>query len=230
MSIAIDYRKEIKEGITADQAAVRRAIAFATEDLLKATAFILSKASEWNIDAEKVILSGGSAGAITCLHAVYELSAESPLAKIVPTGFNYAGLISHAGCIVVPRDSLLWKNKPCPMLLMHGDKDQAVPFENYSIEGNLYAGSNYIHKQLVQLDVPHWLYQEAGADHIVALKPLQYNFSEIDAFIEKFVMQKNAASVHTIWTDKNPGSMTKMFELVPLYITGWDKTDEEVEK
>ncbi|MGW8316989.1 MAG: hypothetical protein ACWGNV_15440 [Bacteroidales bacterium] len=118
--------------------------------------------------------------------------------KALPQGFNYAGVVSHSGCIVVPQDSIEWKLTPCPVLLMHGNKDQLVPFENYSIEGNLYAGSNYIHKQFVELAVPHWLYEEAGADHIVALKPLQYNFGEIDTFIEKLVMQGKHANVHTV--------------------------------
>jgi len=112
---------------------------------------------------------------------------------------------------------------------MHGNSDQLVPFENYSIEGNLYAGSNYINNQLIALDVPHWLYEEDGADHIVALKPLQYNFGEIDTFIEKFVIEGELAIVHTVWADKIPGSMDKMYEIVPLYLNGWEKTDEEVE-
>lgn len=112
---------------------------------------------------------------------------------------------------------------------MHGNIDQLVPFDNYTIEGNLYAGSNYIHKQFEESAIPHWLYEEAGADHIVSLKPLQYNFGEIDTFIEKFVMQGEHAIVHTVWADEVPGSMDKIYDIVPLYINGWEKTDEEVE-
>ncbi|MCB0850904.1 MAG: alpha/beta hydrolase [Bacteroidetes bacterium] len=229
VSISIDYRKELKAGESADQPSVLRAINYATEDLFDATAFILKKAEEWNIDTEKIIISGGSAGAVACLNAEYEICNSTELASRLPKGFNYAGIVSQAGCITVPKDSLEWQTAPCPILLMHGDKDLQVPYENYSIEGNLYAGSNYIHKQLVEMDTPHWLYIEAGADHIVALKPLQYNFSEIDAFIDKFVIKGEHAMVHTVWTDKEPGSMEKMFEIVPLYMIGWEKTDEEVE-
>jgi hypothetical protein len=67
-----------------------------------------------------------------------------------------------------------------------------------------------------------------GADHIVALKPLQYNFGETDTFIDKFVMKGLQAIVHTIWADSKPDTMGDMFKVVPLYMTGWDKTDEEV--
>lgn len=229
VSISIDYRKEVDPNVQPDQPSVMRAVAYATEDLFDATAFILEKAEEWNIDPGKIIISGGSAGAVTCLNAEYEISTGSERSQRLPEGFNYAGIVSHAGCVVVAHDSLIWKKAPAPMLLMHGDIDQAVPFESYSIEGNLYAGSNYIHQQLEALQVPHWLYQEAGADHIVALKPLQYNFGEIDTFIEKFVLQGKKTSVHTVWKDAQPDSMARMFEVVPLYMIGWEKTDEEVE-
>lgn len=229
VSISIDYRKALVAGQQPDQESVLQAVSFATEDLIDATAFILSKSEEWNIDPNKIIISGGSAGAVTCLHAEYEICSGSDLAQNLPEGFNYAGIISHAGSLVIPQDTVIWKKDPCPMLLMHGDIDQAVPFEHYSLEGNLYAGSNYIHRQLIDLDAPHWLYVEEGADHIVALKPLQYNFGEIDTFIDKFILKGEHAVVHTVWRDKEPGSMAKMFDIVPLYMTGWDKTDEEVE-
>ena len=116
------------------------------------------------------------------------------------------------------------------MLLMHGSKDDLVTINSTKLSGTLYAGSNYIHNQLEQMNVSHWFYEEIGADHIVALKPLQYNFGEIDTFIDKFVMKKTQSIVHTQWKDKTPGSMAKMSEIVPLYINGWEKTDEEVER
>ena len=229
VSISIDYRLGVKEGVQASQEVVMNAVKIACEDLFDATAFILAKADEWNIDKEKIIISGGSAGAITCLTAEYDICTAGEFVNPLPKDFNYAGIVSHSGCVVVHQDTLTWTKTPCPMLLMHGSKDQAVPFENYSIEGNLYAGSNYIHKQFVELSHPHWLYEEAGADHIVALKPLQYNDAEIDSFIDKFVINGKHSIVHTVWEDKEPDSMEKMFDVVPLYMIGWDKTDEEVD-
>jgi hypothetical protein len=229
MSFSIDYRLGIKEGVQPDQATTMHAVSIACEDLIDATAFILEKADEWNIDTEKIIISGGSAGAITCLHAEYEICAEREHANHLPEGFNFAGVISHAGCIIVPQDSLEWNKAPCPILLMHGSADQLVPFDAMHDPGIIYAGSNYLHQQFARLNYSHWFYDESGADHIVALKPLQYNFGEIDTFIDKFIMKGKPAVVHTVWADDKPDSMTEMFEVVPLYITGWDKTDEEVE-
>jgi dienelactone hydrolase len=228
VAIVIDYRLGIKNGIQPGEETIMKAVSFASSDLIDATAFILTKANEWNIDTSKIIISGGSAGAITCLTAEYDICSGGKFSSRLPKGFNYAGIISHAGCVIAQQDTLTWKKTPCPMLLMHGSKDQLVPFDTRSVSGDIYAGSNYIHNQFVKLNFPHWLYEEVGADHIVALKPLQYNFGEMDAFIDKFVMKGQQAIVHTLWADNKPDSMQDMMKVVPLYITGWDKTDEEV--
>jgi poly(3-hydroxybutyrate) depolymerase len=230
VSFAISYRLGIKNGQQANQGMVLNAVNIAVEDLFDATAFILKNADKWNIDKDKIMISGGSAGAVTCLTAEYDICSAGKYASKVPQGFNFAGVVSHAGCVVVTQDTLAWKKTPCPILLMHGDKDVQVPFDSWDLEGNIYAGSNYIHKQLITMDAPHWFYIEEGADHIVALKPLQYNFGEIDNFIDRLVLKGEHATVKTGWKDKVPGSMEKMFEIVPLYMTGWEKTDEEVEQ
>ena len=228
VSVAINYRLGLKGKDKPDQPTVMRAVGMATQDLIAATAFILSKEKEWNIDPAKIITSGGSAGAIACLTAEYDICSNGEYAKALPKDFNYAGIISHAGAIIVKQDALNWQKTPCPMLLMHGSKDQLVPFNSYSLEGNLYAGSNTIHEQLTKINVPHWLYEEAGADHIVALTPLQHNFSEIDSFLDKFVMKGQRASVHTVWTSEKPVPLAEFMKIVPLYGIGWEKTDDEV--
>lgn len=230
ISVSINYRLGITPGKQPDNETINSAVSIASEDLINATAFILSKAEEWNINTKKIIISGGSAGAITCLNTEYAICTYGAFSDKLPKDFNYAGLISHAGNVVIPQDTLIWKKAPCPMLLMHGSVDQLVTFNSVKHSNTLYAGSNYIHKQLEQMDIPHWLYEETGADHIVALKPLQHNFGEIDTFIDKFIMKKTHAIVHTQWKDKVPDSMADMAKVVPLYLAGWEKTDEEVEK
>ena len=230
VSISINYRLSIKADTPFDRGKLSQAAALATEDLIDATAFVISKAKEWNIDTEKIIISGGSAGAITCLNAEYAIISQGKFAEKLPEDFNYAGVISHAGNVIVQQDTLDWKKIPCPMLLMHGSADQLVTFNSSKIGNTLFAGSNYLHKQFEKMNAPHWLYEEVDADHIVALKPLQYNFWEIDSFIQRFVLNKSNAMIHTQWKDKKPDSMTEMAAVVPLYMSGWEKTDEEVEQ
>jgi len=230
VSISINYRLSIKADTLFDRGKLSQAATLATEDLIDATAFVISKAKEWNIDTEKIIISGGSAGAITCLNAEYAIISQGKFAEKLPKDFNYAGVISHAGNVIVQQDTLDWKKIPCPMLLMHGSADQLVTFNSSKIGNTLFAGSNYLHKQFEKMNAPHWLYEEVDADHIVALKPLQYNFWEIDSFIQRFVLNKSNAIIHTQWKDKKPDSMAEMATVVPLYMSGWEKTDEEVEK
>ena len=230
VSISINYRLSIKADTPFDRGKLSQAAALATEDLIDATAFVISKAKEWNIDTEKIIISGGSAGAITCLNAEYAIISQGKFAEKLPEDFNYAGVISHAGNVIVQQDTLDWKKIPCPMLLMHGSADQLVTFNSSKIGNTLFAGSNYLHKQFEKMNAPHWLYEEVDADHIVALKPLQYNFWEIDSFIQRFVLNISNAIIHTQWKDKKPDSMTEMAAVVPLYMSGWEKTDEEVEQ
>lgn len=229
VSISINYRLGLTPGAQPDLDMINQAVSMACEDLFDATAFIISKAQAWNIDPEKIIISGGSAGAIVCLNAEYTLCSQGKFSEKLPKDFNFAGVISHAGNVIVQQDTLDWEKIPCPMLLMHGSNDQQVTFNSNKIMNTLFAGSNYLHQQFKKMNVPHWLYEEVGADHIVALKPLQYNFWEIDSFIARFVMAKSTAIIHTQWSDKKPASMADMATVVPLYIAGWEKTDEEVE-
>jgi poly(3-hydroxybutyrate) depolymerase len=227
VAISIDYRLGLANKQQPDEATVMKAVSLGYGDLIDATAFIISKANEWNIDTSKIIISGGSAGAVACLMAEYDICSGGEFSNRLPKSFNYAGIISHAGCIITHQNSLTWKKAPCPMLLMHGSVDQLVPFDTKSVSGDFYAGSNYLHNQFAKLNYPHWFYEEIGADHIVALKPLQYNFGETDEFIDKFVMNGKKAIVKTVWTDSKPDSMQDMFNVVPLYINGWEKYEIE---
>lgn len=72
--VSIDYRTLLKEADPASmasadgfKAALVEAIGAATADMLKATAFVYSKAGEWNIDPNLMFACGSSAGAITAL-------------------------------------------------------------------------------------------------------------------------------------------------------------------
>src|SRR5260221_904566 len=182
VSISINYRLSIKADTLFDRGKLSEAATLATEDLIDATAFVISKAKEWNIDTEKIIISGGSAGAITCLNAEYSIISQGKFAGKLPKDFNYAGVISHAGNVIVQQDTLDWKKIPCPMLLMHGSADQLVTFNSSKIGNTLFAGSNYLHKQFEKMNAPHWLYDEVDADHISALQPLPDNSLELDSF------------------------------------------------
>lgn len=231
VAFQIDYRlgaaPHNKWGFTNVNDAVR----LSTEDLVSATRFILDHQKEWNINPRRVMISGGSAGAIYVLTAEYDLCNDEPYTRILPEDFNWAGVISHAGAIPA-NDTLVWKRKPCPLMLMHGTKDNIVPIEKKYVEGKNYYGSIYIASQLEKMKAPHWLYLVIGADHIVAMKPLVDNHEDMDRFIRKFVNEQIDASAFTEWADKVPDSMTTvddMIKAVPLYIYGYGKYLDEMD-
>lgn len=232
LSVSIDYRLGLAEGNTYGLKSMEEIVRIGNEDLIDATNFILSKEKEWNIDPKTVMLSGGSAGAINSLTIEYDICNDAAYTKRLPDGFNYAGIISQAGCIEMKTDTLIWNKKPCPMLLFHGTNDGALPVDKGGLMGSTWAGTKYIHRQLAEMDVPHWTFIEKGADHVIAMKCLTDNNTETDAFFHKFIKEKNKSIVYTEWADKEPKGMASVDEMIkyaPLYILGFGKYLEELD-
>jgi len=237
VSVSIDYR------LGANQAAflpdgtskygvkgTHDIIRLACEDLVDATTYMLNK-KELNIDPTKVLTSGGSAGAFTIVCTEYDLCNDAAYTKRLPDGFNYAGIISHAGAVGNLGDTITWQHTPCPMLLMHGSKDQIVAIERGVSGDEQIFGSIYLHRQFEQMGVPHWLYVEKGADHCIAMKGLDLT-GEADRFYKDYVENKKAKSAVTEWEDNEPATMediSAMIKNVPLYIIGYEKYLEEMD-
>lgn len=188
---SIDYRTMLRY---ADPAAMTTpdgfrnnliaAIDTATVDLFKATAFIVSRADEWNVDTTRVFTCGSSAGAITVLQAEYYLCDGSPLPGRcgLGAGFNYAGVISMAGAICsdgMPR----WQKTPCPMLLFHGDADAIVPYEKAVLGEFGLWGSKTVSDTLAAGSVPHSFHIFNGSSHEIATDPMNGNMGEILDFV-----------------------------------------------
>ena len=81
--ISIDYRKGLtKYGYNpAPPEEMEKAIDMALDDLTDAMAFVLSRADEWKVDKDKVMLSGSSAGGITTLLSIYDICNDGPYSK-----------------------------------------------------------------------------------------------------------------------------------------------------
>ena len=100
--ISIDYRLGLANNKQPDEEAVMKAVSLGYGDLIDATAFIISKANEWNIDTGKIIISGGIAGAVACLMAEYDIcSGDSfqvsfPKGLIMPELFLMQAVLLHA--------------------------------------------------------------------------------------------------------------------------------------
>ncbi len=202
--VSIDYRLGMKQAV--GSAALTeatfapvfiRTLSMAVEDLYDATAYVLRHAGEWGVDPARIVTCGSSAGAITVLMGEYGLCNGSPLAAVLPEGFDYAGIVSFAGAIFDRTDDLHWARQPAPMQLFHGDADRNVPYGAVRYEGVGFFGSEYIARQLQENSVPHWFYAEADADHALAVSPMNGLRCEIDEFLDRLVLGREPLMIDT---------------------------------
>lgn len=150
------------------------AIRAAVEDIYDATRFLLENESVLGIDRNHFVISGGSAGAISVNMAEYWLVNEDAIAAGMPEGFNYAGVVSFAGGIwKYGTEDPVWKNKPCPYMFVHGNKDQLVPYGRVTLASCNYGafGPDVICEQLRSMEVPYHRYTSMEADHYMAGGP-----------------------------------------------------------
>lgn len=219
--VSIDYRLGLKKAMEAGPLDDRTfapafigTLAMAIEDLYSATAYVCAHTADWGIDPARIIASGSSAGAITVLMGEYGICNSSPLAQVLPEGFNYAGVISFAGAIFGMGDDLVWNTTPAPMLLFHGDADRNVPYGAIRYEGAGFFGSEYIAKQLTQQRIPHYFYSVTNTDHSIATRPMFENRYEMDAFLEKMVFGRQPLIIDTYVTPLDAPEIPKNFTMV----------------
>ena len=143
------------------------------------------------------VASGSSAGAITVLQAEYDLCNGHELAKRLPAGFNYAGVISYAGAVsgVFPPH---WEKMPCPIMLFHGDADKTVPFEQAAMEniGGLW-GSSAVAKSLENLQASYYFYKVENAGHEISGLPMSRNQYDIMSFLSRQVLGDENLAITT---------------------------------
>lgn len=210
---------------------VLESVTMACDDVVDATNFILNK-KEWKANAAKVSVGGGSAGAVASLTLVYDVCNNADYTKKLPKDFAYAGVISQAGAVGTLAEETTWAKKPCPIMFFHGSIDELVPLEKSKIAETNFMGTEYLTRQLKDMDVPHWTWIEKGADHVMAMKPLTSYLEEQTYFLKEFVVKGNKSSVRTDWADKEPAAMQSvdmMLKYVPMYILGFGKYLEDMD-
>lgn len=231
LGASIDYRLGALDGNPYGCKSLMDIFRLATADMADATRYIIDN---FKVDPTKIVTSGGSAGAMTVLQMEYDICNDKDYLKAsLPEGFNYAGVIPAAGAICTDDNKEpVWPRKPCPMLIMHGSNDPLVPLDTADVLGTKLFGSMFLHGQFKADKVPHWLYIEKGADHIVAMKHLTDNLEETEKFYRSFINDGKDSIVVTEWQDAEPASMAcvnAMIKNAPLYILGYDKYLNEID-
>ena len=191
---AIDYRLGLKGSKKAPSLFNRRplinAIAMAVEDTYVATAYLLQRAQDLNIDTAKILLSGSSAGAITVLQSDYEKRNGFNKATVLPASFQYAGVIAFAGAVYSREGKPDYKIAPAPTLLFHGDSDNIVPYNKISFLGSGIFGSKALAAKRKNDGFPYAFYTFENIGHDVALFPMLECQQEIHSFIQEHVIGK----------------------------------------
>lgn len=178
VGVSISYRllrKGEKTGFSCDCSRADKVTVFkeSAYDLWDAIYFIHSKKNELNIDPEKIIVGGSSAGAETVLNAVYMkdwlFEQPSKYDDIQP-----ALVWSQAGAVIDER--YINEHNAIPALLFHGTADKLVPYgtapHHYCAPekaGYLWLdGSKTIADKLKALKTSYALYTYEDAGHGIA--------------------------------------------------------------
>ena len=225
IAVAIDYRLAIKQAKQRGEitpANIRetylRAIRWGVEDLFDATLYVLKHADEWNIDPDRIVIAGSSAGATNSLVAEFNVANQTELAKAsLPPTFRYAGVISMAGAFWLEDNTpFAWTRPPAPIMFIHGGKDQLVTYD--SDEKNSAYGPVYAQRQFASRGYSSWFIDLPEADHTMAFAGLIDYRNETEAFLEKLVWGQQPLSIHTVETGKTPKTFGNVAALYRRYL------------
>ena len=143
-------------------------IDIATEDCAAALVWVVANAGKLNINPDRIVLTGCSAGAITVLQLDYCRANALPQASVLPDGWKPAAVVPYAGAIMC-KGKPEYKTPPAPTMLMHGTKDKIVAYKRFPrlLRHALY-GSATVFKQMKKQDFPVWIMRYEGIGHEVA--------------------------------------------------------------
>jgi len=104
-----------------------KAIRIAASQTWHATAWLIDRQDEFNLDTSSIFLGGSSAGAEAVLHAPFWDRQRMQLyGPALDSGFTYAGVVAGAGAIMDL--NLITRENQIPLMMMHGDADPLVPY------------------------------------------------------------------------------------------------------
>lgn len=219
VAVAIDYRLGMKNaGDISDPLAAAslftHTITIAVEDLFDATRFVYEHADAWNINKDRIVSCGSSAGAFTVLQGEYARSNRSALAQKLPDGFKYGGVIAFAGAIFSEKGEPAWTTTPAPIQLFHGDADRNVPYDKITMGEMGIYGSKPIAETLQALDFPYYFYDVENTAHEMAGLPMTDNLEEIVAFIDRYVEKEQPLQIHSKVKQIGKEELEKELELM----------------
>ena len=194
VTAAINYRlglKGVKSKGALDMVSdMDVAVRMAEEDLFSAVEYLRANAAELTIDPDRIILIGSSAGAITVLHADYDLCNRREVAAAMPDDFHFSGVVALAGAILSHEGKCNWKvHAPAPTMFLHGTSDQLVNYKQIQVFRLGWFGTNSLVKRFEKFDYPYMCLRFENRYHeVAAFHNKCYN--QILWFLNNYVLEK----------------------------------------
>lgn len=182
---------------------LRNAVRVASEDIIKATAYVLDHANSLKVRTDGIILCGSSAGAITSLQCDYELCNRSEIASVLPEDFHYAGIISFAGAVFSTEGKCDYlKHNPAPTLMLHGMSDRLVTYNKIAFGKFRLSGSNDLQKRFAKFGWSHEIIRFVDEGHGVAMRMMD-NFEDVIWFLDNMVINGQPFEIDKTVNDKS---------------------------
>tara|TARA_B100001063_G_C16701984_1_gene523060 strand:+ start:351 stop:1256 length:906 start_codon:yes stop_codon:yes gene_type:complete len=167
----------------------------AAEDFMDAVKFMKDHVEKFNIDSEKIIVGGSSAGAEAVLNAVYNPDLMFEDSKKY-ANIKFSAVMSLAGAIVDVR--YLNEEQAVPGIFFHGTDDNLVPYatapHHYCENGKpgylILDGSKSIVEKLHKLGSSYLFYSYKGAKHEISGMPFK-EFPQIFEFLHSIIFNNN---------------------------------------
>ena len=217
--ISIDYRLGLKGSDKVGVAQVNvldKAIHMAVEDLFSATAYICENAEQLGVNPSNIVTSGSSAGAISVLQAEYEIANRTSWASTLPEGFDYAGVMSFSGAILSREGKVDFKNRPCPVLMLHGTSDQLVPYKQIKLFNLGFFGAGKLVERFQKYGLNYNMYHFIDYGHEIAgsmetTTDLQFKFLETNVMKKKMRIVEAWISDPDVWKGSGPQSRKELY-------------------
>ena len=217
VAIAIDYRlflKERKALLASGKVSALEyhcyfdtAIAWAVEDCSAAIAWVCDHAGMLGVDTSRIVLTGGSAGAITVASLDYCRCNSLPATAELPVGFRPAAVLPFAGAIQCRNTQLRYATPPAPTCFFHGTGDRIVHYNRQisSLTTSLF-GANRIAKVFKRNGWCYRIVRLDGNGHEVAAAHPQL-MGEFCAFVD--------AVLSGVWMQSDETLSTTAVKLTP---------------
>ena len=189
--VSIDYRLGLKGSKKVGVAQVNvldKAIHMAVEDLFSATLFMIDNAETLGIDPSNIVISGSSAGAISTMQAEYEVCNRTSWAQVLPSDFNYAGVMSFSGAILSRKGKVKYAEEPCATLMLHGTADGLVPYNQIAFFNLGFFGGGKLVERFKKFDYNYNMYHFIDYGHEIA-GSMETTLDLQVKFLENNVMQ-----------------------------------------